>query len=344
MKFAFTADIHLSSYSQDKPESETNLPERLHSIKNTLYEMATHCVQNDIRVIVIGGDILHGKSIIYAIAQEIMIQFFEDFGEKILFYVIDGNHDLSGKGESVVSALRPLEKINNVNWVRFDQTLHLKEEDMLFVPYSKGMVDIIKNNRAKILISHFGLSEGILNSGLSIVSDISLKDLAGKYQMVLLGHYHKPQEILNEQIRLLYAGSTIQLDWGEKGDEKRFLIVDSDTLHVDYIPFTTYRKHLEIELTEDNKDDVLKAAQAARESGDHVKIIKRDHVDTSALKEFNIIDKSEVDITARGITSNMSMEDKLKRFLTIKEIPEDKHELYLEVAMELVRKGDESII
>jgi len=47
-----------------------------------------------------------------------------------------------------------------------------------------------------ILISHFGLSEGMLNSGMSIISDIGLKDLRGKYELVLLGHYHKPQEII----------------------------------------------------------------------------------------------------------------------------------------------------
>ena len=40
MKFAMTADIHLSRYGQDTVEDTSGLPERLHSIKETLYNIA----------------------------------------------------------------------------------------------------------------------------------------------------------------------------------------------------------------------------------------------------------------------------------------------------------------
>jgi len=343
MKFAFIGDIHLSRYSQDKIE-ETGLPERLHSIKNALYEVAQYCVDNKIPTLIIGGDILHGKSIIYAIAQEAMIQFFEDFKKTLEFVVIDGNHDLSGKGEDVVSALRSLENIKHVKWIKFSETYRLEKEDVFFVPYSTKLPDIIKNNRARILISHFGLSEGILNSGMSIISDVSMKDLTGKYELVLLGHYHKPQEIIKDGVRLFYVGSLIQLDWGERDDEKRFLVVDTNTLNVDSIPITKYKKHIQIEIGVDNKDEALKLAKEAKAAGDHVKVIMKEMVDLSDVKgEFNIIDKTDRDITDRGITSNMSTEDKLKRFLEIKEIPEDNRDLYLQIGMDIIRKGEDSI-
>lgn len=343
MKFAFIADIHLSRYSQDRIEDETNLPERLHSIKHALYEVATHCKQNNIPNIIIGGDILHGKSIIYAIAQEVMIQFFEDFNDSINFFVIDGNHDLSGKGDDVVSALRPLERLDRVQWIKYSDTYQLESEGVLFVPYSNRLPEIIKRNQSRILISHFGLSEGILNSGMSIISDVSMRDLTGKYELVLLGHYHKPQEIIQNGVTLYYVGSLIQLDWGEREDEKRFLVVDTDTLQVDSVPITSYRKYVQIEITPDNKDEAIKAAQAAKESGDHVKLIMKETVDLSGIKgDFNVIDKTDRDITARGITSNMSTQDKLKKYLEIREIPEKQHEMYLSVAMEIIRKGDEA--
>lgn len=338
MIFAFIADIHLSRYSQDKVEDETNLPERLHSIKNALYDTAEYCVKNNIGTIVIGGDILHGKSIIYAIAQEIMLQFFDDYKDSIKFYVIDGNHDLSGKSESVVSALRPLQNISNVKWIPYSETYLMEDEDILFVPYSTKLPSIIKDRRSKILISHFGLSEGVLNSGMSIVSDISLKDLVGRYQLVLLGHYHKPQEIIRDDISVYYVGSSVQLDWGEKNDEKRFLVVDSDTLEVKSIPTSGYKKHVEIELTEDNKAESFKLAEEARASGDHVKIVMKEKVDLSDIdSDFNIVDKTDRDITDRGITSSMSEEDKLNRYMEIKEIPDNKKEKYLKVALESIQ-------
>ena len=337
MRFVYIADPHLSRYGQDKIEVTTNLPERLHSIKQTLYEVGKYCIDNGIGIIVIGGDILHGKSIIYAIAQNIMIKYFKDHPD-LLFYVIDGNHDLSGKGEDVVSALLPLETISNVKWIPFTETYRMKEEDILFVPYSTKLPETIRDNKANILISHFGLSEGILNSGLSIISDISMKDLEGRYKLVLLGHYHNPQSIIRPTISLYYSGSTIQLDWGEKGDEKRFLVVDSDTLDVQSIPFTQYKKHIEIIIDSSNVDYSVKAAQQAKANGDHVKVIMKEKVDLTGFGgEFNIIDKTESDITDRGITSSMSQADKLLKYLEIRDIPEKDRELYAKEAYDIIQ-------
>ena len=338
MRFAFIADIHLSRYGQDKLEDDSNLPERLHSIKAALYEVAEYCIANDIPTIIIGGDVLHGKSIIYAIAQDIMIEFFRTFGKQVNFYVIDGNHDLSGKGEDVVSALKSIETIPGVSWIPHDKTWRIDDGDILLVPYSYNVPNVVKDNKARILISHFGLTEGVLNSGMSIISSISMKDLAGRYDLVLLGHYHKPQEIIRDDISMYYVGSLIQLDWGEKGEEKRFLVVDSETLQVDSIPITQYRQHIEIELTHENRDDAFKAAQDAKEAGHHVKMLLKDKVDLTGVKgDFNIVDRTEVDITDRGITSTMSQQDRVNRYLEIKEIPEKLRDAYAKEAFDIIQ-------
>jgi len=337
MIFAFISDIHLSRYSQDKIE-DTNLPERLNSIKNSLYEVGNYCREGKIKNIFIGGDILHGKSVIYAIAQDILLQFLKDFSD-IAFYIIDGNHDLSGKGEDVVSALRPLENIKNVVWIPYNKILQLEEDGILFVPYSYNMEKIIKSSNSKILISHFGLSEGILNSGMSIISSLSLKDLRGRYRLALLGHYHKPQEIIEPEFSLYYGGSTVQLDWGEKNDQKRFLIVDSDTLEVQSIPINCYRKHIELEITKDNVEDVKKILEEIKNKGDHLKVVLKDKIDLGELsKEITIVDKTSSDITNRGITSSMSDVDKINKYIEIKEIPEEQRELYRQVALEIINE------
>ena len=356
MRFAFFADVHLSKYSQDKTEDESNLPERLHSIKSALHEVTLYCIENNIRFIVIGGDMLHGKSVIYAIAQKIMRDYIKQYADDMIeFIVIDGNHDISGKGEDVISALEPLDDITGVKWIGFNDTWRWpsgecfipgkgdvpSEIDILFVPYSYNMSNIIKNNKARILVSHFGLSEATVNSGMSIVSDIGIKDLQGRYDLVLLGHYHKPQEIIRDDISIYYSGSLIQLDWGEKGEEKRFLVVDTDTLDVQSIPLKNYKKHVEIELTTSNVDEAIRLAREAKESGDHVKVIMKEAVDITDIKgEFNIVDKTEQDITDRGITSSMSLDDKLRKYMEIREVPEDKREQYFQIAQEIINEGD----
>ena len=63
----------------------------------------------------------------------------------------------------------------------------------------------------------------------------------------------------------------------------------------------------------------------------------REKVDTSGLDGFTIVDKTEADITDRGITSSMSQEDKLKKYLEIREIPEDQQDAYLKEAFEIIQ-------
>ncbi len=334
MKFAFIADLHLSRYGQDKLEDETNLPERLHSIKNALYEVGEYCYENDINTMIIGGDIYHNKSIIYAIAQEIMLNFFEQY-QDLEIIVIDGNHDLAGKGTEAISALRPIENCSNIEWITRSPS---GNSDLMYIPYSHDIVQRVKSNTSKILVSHFGLSEGVLNSGMSIISDISISNLVGKYELVLLGHYHKPQEIIRDDIRIYYVGSLIQLDWGEKGEEKRFLVVDTDTLHVDSILISKYRKHIEIEIDSTNIDTALKYAQQAKDDGHHVKILMKEKIDMTGIKDdFHIVDKTESDITDRGISSSMTQEDRICRYIEIKEVPETYIDAYAREAFDIIK-------
>jgi len=340
MRFLFTADIHLSRYGQDRIVSKTGLPERLTSLSHTLDEMADYCLANEISTFVIGGDSLHGKSIIYAIAQDILLSFFDKYSN-LQFIVIDGNHDLSGRGSDVVSALLPLKNIDNVLWIPFNETYRDQQNNILYIPYSTDMVKKIVSSEARILISHIGLNEAVLSSGISVISSLSVKDLLGKYQLVLLGHYHKPQEIISENISVYYVGSPIQLDWGEKNEQKRFLVVDTETLQVESVPTTQYKRYVELEITNDNKNEVLKEASELRKDGHNVKVVMREKVELDKqIEGVNIVDRTEKDITNRGITSSMSEEDKLRRYLDIKEIEETKHEMYLKPVIELIQTAE----
>ena len=331
MKFAFTADIHLSGYSNDKIVNQ--LPERLNSLKNVLYQIADYCIENDIYTIVIGGDILHGKSIIHALAQSIMLEYFRDYTDKLEFIIIDGNHDMSGKGKDAISALKSLD--NEPNVIRYEEPTMV--DDVYFVPWSFDMVESIKNNSAKFLISHFGLNEGILNSGTSITADIGIPQLREKYKYVLLGHYHQPQRLRDNEIDIYYVGSPIQIDWGEKNEEKRFLVVDTETEEITSIPTQGYTKYIEYSITNENKTEVIEEAKKLQNEGHFVKLVKTEKLDTSKLEsDFVVVDKTDRDITNRGIDSSMTMDEKMKKFLEIKEIPEDQIDEYMKYGKECI--------
>jgi len=288
-----TSDWHLSKYSNDQIDISSNLPERLSSLKNTMYFIASYVIENNIKNIVIAGDIFHNKSIIHSIALNIFLRFLRDHQE-LKFIIISGNHDLSGKIGNVVSALSSIEYEPNVTYI----SNPLKIGNILFVPYSSNMIETIKNSSSEYLISHFGLNEGMLNSGISVVADIGIKDLEGKYKNVLLGHYHKPQEIIRDNIKVYYTG----------------------------------------------RIETLQKARELKNQGHHVQLSQTEEMDVSDIRdEFKIKNNIVHDVTNRGICSSMTIEDKFKKYLEIREIPEDDFNEYLGIGFEIVNLCVEEI-
>jgi DNA repair exonuclease SbcCD nuclease subunit len=328
MKFLYTADFHFSSYSQDRIDPLTHLPERLSGIYSVTCEMINYAIDQEIKYVVVGGDVFHNKSLIHSIAQSKLLDIIRVY-KMIKFIILDGNHDMSSMTGDGVSATKSLDNEENVT------TIHrtTKIENILFVPWDqRNMIFDIKEGNSDYLISHFGLNEAKLNSGISIISDIGLKDLK-QYKHCFLGHYHTPQSVGN----VTYVGSPIQLDWGEKNEEKRFLIINSETGDVESIPTVNYKKHFEFIITSENKNEIIKNVIILKNQGHYVKLNRIDDSDLSDVeKTFEIIDKREKDITNRGITSGMTRSDKLDRYLDIKEIPLEKREKYKSVAVDIM--------
>ena len=69
-------------------------------------------------------------------------------------------------------------------------------------------------------------------------------------------------------------------------------------------------------------------------------VVKTETVDIQS-DQFMVIDKSEKDITNRGVTSSMSDKDKLQKFMEIKEISPDKQVQYLKRGLEIIDSCEE---
>lgn len=335
MKVAFTGDLHLSGFVSDLTDPITDLPERLSEKKKVLYSIVGEMRKRGSEHLIIAGDLLHNKSIIYSLAQSVLLDFIRE-NKDIHFTVIDGNHDLSGKGKRVVSALKCLDSESNVARIQFNQVL--KTEDFVFIPYSTDVVKLVRENSGNILVSHFGLNEAVLNCGASIVSDVSLRDLVGRYKIALLGHYHTPQEIITKDVRLYYTGSITQTDWSEKNEEKRFLIFDTETLEVESILTEGYKKHFELLITNENKEEIVQKARELKSKGDYVILKKTEKVETSDIsKEFAIVDKSEKVLSSRGISMSMADRDKVMRYLEVSEIPQEDRDWIISEALDIIQ-------
>jgi DNA repair exonuclease SbcCD nuclease subunit len=289
------------------------------------------------------GDIINDKTLIYTIAQHVFKEFIKNNSD-INFRIISGNHDMSSTGDLQKSAISVFDAYDNVECISTD---YLEIGNITYVPYTANFLDILKNCEPNdILISHLGINEAHMQSGMSKVDKITMSDLSTKFKLAILGHYHAPQELINELMRLYYAGNVAHLTWNDKNEQKRFLIYDTETLEVDSIPITGFREYREyIIQDEETKETLLKQALDANNAGHKVRVRNQtgtDFIDPIS-EDIMVIDVRDVDITNRGIEVTQSKEEQLAKYLEIKEIPDDKHSSYMDVISKydlLETKGD----
>ncbi len=220
--------------------------------------------------------------------------------------------------------------------------LHVMD-DMLFVPYSKSILEELekhKKSKCDILISHFGLNEGSLSSGISLKSTISASNLS-KFNLVLLGHYHKPQKIEYGDTSIYYVGSPIPIRRDEYDEQKRFLVVDQEDCTVEEINTTGYRRYFQFVLDEDADVNEIKEQIEKYSKEGHYVVVK--NTLSNIPKQLNdvvdsvqYVDLYEPDVNIRGIDVTMSIEKQLKKYIDIERIPDDEKDEYFKVGMECI--------
>jgi len=333
MKRVAIADIHLTAYKDD-PIGEDGLPYRLGMIIKVLRSICKFCQKNKIKYIDILGDLYNDKDLIYTDSINAFKNVLLDFSD-IEFTILSGNHDMSSIGEHQTSAVMPLVAYPNVNVI--DQVSKDVCVNVVAVPWTKDIGDKVKIAKsAPILLSHFGLSEAQLSSGISMTTSIKLTDLA-KYKLVILGHYHKPQDLQNDKTRLFYTGNLIHINWNDKNENKRFLVYDTETLEVKSIPIKGFKEYREYII--DDKDKIaaiMNEAMDAKSQGHNVRVRKLIKEKVEASEDMVVLEESVIDPTNRGITVSMSTADKMQKYVEIKDIPPEEVDDYIKVGNSIV--------
>lgn len=355
MKCIVCGDLHLKLWS-DKEYTTSGLPLKLMEILATVNQMAEYAKKNGITHIIVAGDINDTKGMVSVRAFVLFRQLIESYPD-ITWIIAHGNHDATtGDDRQEHSAIQLLDGLPNVQLVLEPSILPGDENSALVVPHSKDVYTVLQNLTSdrdpedtkfpKVLISHFGLDEAQLTSGISIRAGIKARDLR-MFPLVVLGHYHTPQIIETEYSNIYYVGSPIPVRRDEALEEKRFLIVDIDTLEVVSVPTDGYRRYCELVLNEDTDPKEFEALVLEKKSqGFHV-VIRKTIADIPLdLKEVvsenaQVIDMYEKDITIRGITSSMGDQEQARKYLEIMGIAENEIEEYLKIAMEIVTTASE---
>jgi len=219
MKFAHIADTHIRNlkYHDEYKQVFKQLYKKL---KQQKVDYIVHC-----------GDIAHTKTQISPEFVDMATDFFRNLADIAPTYIILGNHDGNLKNSSRQDALTPIaDALAHPN-------LHLLKnsgETVLDDDFTLNVLSVFDEDnwappsnpdKINIALYHGSISGCKTDIGWTMEygeNDISIFD---KFDFALLGDIHKTNQVLDEEKRIRYAGSTIQQNHGETND-KGFLIWD----------------------------------------------------------------------------------------------------------------------
>lgn len=345
MKIIAIGDIHASGFSDDPIVN--GYPKRLEYIRKSLEYIINYGTDHDIKTFVMVGDIYNDKTIIYNEAQNMLCDIFTKHHD-CKFIMFSGNHDLSSVGENQKSGISVFSRYDNVHTILY-QPETILEINGLVVPYCHDFISVYKESlktisndildglNPQILFAHVGLNEGVLQSGLSKVDKLKISDIS-HFPLAILGHYHKPQDFGNSNTKVYYVGSLIPKDWNDKNEEKRFLVVDTDTLEVESVPLNVegvskfYEFVITENTTESERKTIFEQATQLKNEGHHVRVVnksKQKVTKEESISDMVVLENTEVDVTDRGISITQSKLEQCEKYLDIKKI--DEKDEYLKI-------------
>lgn len=251
MRFVHVGDLHLGKVIHQYSLLDVQ--------RELLFELLEYMDQEDIRVLVIAGDVYDR----FIPSQEAVNLLDEFLSQALLKYhievlMISGNHDssdrmhfassiLSSRGLHIETYLKEKMEYVEIDDVRFYllpfikpshvkalyQVQHIQNyQEALSIYMSHQSIDTHYRN---ILVTHQFVgkssmtceSEIPLSVGGSEIIDASLFD---DFDYVALGHLHSPQKVSRETMR--YSGSLMRYSFDEVKQEKSIVVVDTDDMSI----------------------------------------------------------------------------------------------------------------
>jgi len=245
MRFAHIADTHIRNLKYHYEYRE---------VFNQLYDLLK---EKKVDYIVHCGDIAHTKTQISPEFVGMCRDFFKSLADIAPTYVILGNHDGNLKNSSRLDALTPIAKaLDHPNLHLLKNSGETKIDDkfvlnVLSVFDADNWTDPTNNDDINIALYHGSVSGCKTDSGWTMQygeHDVAIFD---KFDYAFLGDIHKTNQVLDEEGRIRYCGSTIQQNHGESDDKGLLIwdIKDKEKFSVEHFSFQNPKPFVTIVLT-----------------------------------------------------------------------------------------------
>ena len=256
MKIIHCSDLHLDSKMETNLDKE-KARERKNEILITFERMVNYAKENEVKVIIIAGDLFDKKTITIKAKNTVKNAIISN--PEIDFVYLKGNHDEAGFLDEDEELPQNLKTFNSYNWTTYDY------DDLTISGIEFGNVEnyeiynslILEKNKKNIVVMHGQESETDVKDKAEIINLKALKNKNIDY--LELGHIHtyKKGKLDNRGV-YCYSGCLEGRGFDECG-EKGFVLLElkNDKIKTKFIPFssrTLYEVNVDLTgITENNE-------------------------------------------------------------------------------------------
>jgi len=200
--------------------------------------------ENKINLFIVAGDIFDKSS---NIKNESFIPVYKKLWEMknngVKFIFILGNHDIINvDNNSIIETFEPIGKV-----VKEEEEITFNDIKITLLPYTKDENKIPKSG--DVLVTHLPIADFSFDNSYHVTEKHAFKrSLFEEFNLVLTNHFHRHQHRKN----IVYVGSPYQMNRGERGHDKGFVIFDTETENWEFIKYEGAPTYLQIN-TEDIK-------------------------------------------------------------------------------------------
>ena len=264
MKIIHCADLHLDSKMESNLDKEQANLRRIELVE-TYERMVRYAKENDVRAILIAGDLFDKSHIRKDVKKRVMEQILD--APEIDFYYLKGNHDRCDFIEEGIDDIPSnFHMFNSTGWTSYQC------EDVVItgMELNSGNVStmaqrlVLDSASTNIVMLHGQQADYDGKDGAEIINIASLK---GKFiDYLALGHVHKfIFEPLDDRGVYCYPGCLEGRGFDETGDKGFILMeIEDGKITSEFIPFA-YRRLHEITVEVTAEMDMQAVAAKARE-------------------------------------------------------------------------------
>jgi DNA repair exonuclease SbcCD nuclease subunit len=223
----------------------------------------------------------------------------------VLTHYLVGNHDTYYRNTNEHNSIQTLYgNGTNIRVYHDPMDVDVGGLGVLMAPWicdvnREATTDLLRTSRSRVVLGHLDLVGFEMYRGQ--IRDHGDDPAAfGRFDLVLSGHFHTR----SRQGNIEYIGSTGQYAWSDHGDERGFVVLDTETLGMEFVP-NPYEAFLKIVYDDSTGDHeaVLRELSSQATAGKFVKLVVKSKTDPYLLEK--VIDSVE----AKGVLDLKVVDD-----------------------------------